>query len=318
MKAPLLLLLIFVNFQLKAQLKNEVELLKWLNNNSVGLNENYFSKLAEDLKLNKVLGLGEASHGTREFYLEKNKIVKYLIENKQYSQIGFEFKDSILLKINDYVSGAGGELKNLMKDMRLYNTQEFYDLFEWIKNYNAKNFGSKISVFGFDETEFLSDPFTRDSLMANNIIERQRATKQKVIVWGHNLHVGKYGAAILGATSMGKHLNNAYAKDYFNIAFDTYEGFVNTIMNKDEGFVVESHELEKPTNNFTAIFAKSNQLNFYVNMAGIHPFSDVNSTFTNIYADWRKPFNLPVKFDQNFNALIFVKKTSASSVLKKD
>jgi hypothetical protein len=46
-----------------------------------------------------------------------------------------------------------------------------------------------------------------------------------------------------------------------------------------------------------------------------NPFSGNENTISNIYADWRAPFVLPVKFDDYFDALIFVRRTSASEVL---
>lgn len=315
MKVILLALLTIISINSIAQIKNQDNLLQWLNRNAVSIKGNYPRKLTAYLDSNKVLGLGEASHGTKEFFTEKNKIIEYLVEKGDYRQIGFEFTDVEIARINEYVLGKNEDLRALMKDLRLYRTKEFYNLFEWIKSYNLKQTSQKVNVFGFHQIDF-TDPLTRDSLMAENIIKRQKTVSQKMIIWGHNLHIGRYGADVLGATAMGKYLSNHYLGHYFNISFDTYEGDVNTLKINEEGnYSFEQHQLEMPIENFSALFSKCAKPNFFVYMRRDNPFSGIKNTISNIYADWRAPFVLPVKFDDYFDALIFVRRTSASEVL---
>jgi len=46
----------------------------------------YFDKLADK----KIVGLGEATHGTSEFFKAKFKIFKYLVEHHNYKVFAFE------------------------------------------------------------------------------------------------------------------------------------------------------------------------------------------------------------------------------------
>ncbi|GAB1463952.1 erythromycin esterase family protein [Pedobacter sp.] len=315
MKRIVLAVLMLFTLSSNAQLSNQTKLLNWLNTNAVSLKDDYVSLLAKDLDSVKVLGLAEASHGTKEFYQEKVKIIRYLIANEGYREIGFEYLDTDLARINGYVSGQKGDLKTLMKNLGLYNTEEFYTLFEWIKVHNHTNPTQLVSVFGFHQEDFY-DPFTRDSLMANLVLERQERLKQKIIIWGHNLHLARYDAKTVGANAMGKHLANKLSSKYFNIGFDTYEGGVSTLVFKTDGsFLFEKHQLEKPMNNFSEIFSKSNKADFYVKFAKNNPFAEIESTITNIWADWRKPFAIPVKLGLDYDALIFIRNTSASEPL---
>lgn len=302
-------LLIFTISTAKAQETQKLQL-NWLNQNAVSLDSDYLSKI----KTGTVIGLGEASHGTEEFFREKNKIVQYLIKNQHYTQIGFEFTDTEIEKINHYVLTGKGDLKVLMDDFRLYKTQSFFDLFEWIKNYNNTS-KVKVEVFGFSKIDF-TDPYTRDSLMAECIIERQVKTKTKTVAWSHNLHLAR-NSTMAGVNGMGQYLKNYFESDYYNIAFDTYQGTVNTLRFTDDGaFKIESHKLELSVKNFTELFSEVKFSNFYVYLRQDNPLSGTKNSITNIWADWRAPYALPVNLTDDFDAVIFIKNTTASIMLK--
>lgn len=304
-----LILLLSATFNANSQ-ENNAEKLNWLNKNAVDLKSTYLKTLSAQLSQNVIVGLGEASHGTEEFFQEKNKIVKYLITDQKYTQIGFEVPDEAMAKVNDYVTLGKGDLKVLLKDFRLYHTKSFSDLFEWVKNYNLDPKHTKIEVFGFDNVSY-TDPFERDSLMAKNAVERQTKTKTKMIVWSHNLHLLKDTTG--GYKAFGYFLNKHYKTDFFNIAFDTYQGKVNTIsVNEDGTSEVTAHQLEIPTTGFTALFAKAKYDSFFINFLGVNPFSGVKDSITNIWADWRAPYAMPIRLANDFDAIIFIKNTTAS------
>jgi erythromycin esterase-like protein len=134
--------------------------LSWINDHALSINndDKYLPHLAGQLKENTILGLGEASHGTHEFSVEKNRIVQYLIANAGYKAIGFEFGYTKMAAINNYLQTGKGDLKNLMVDLRLFNTKEMFDLFQSIKVYNDSHmFKEKVVLFGFDNDFFKID-----------------------------------------------------------------------------------------------------------------------------------------------------------------
>lgn len=127
--------------------------LNWVDTHAVSIdsNKNYLPNLAAGLKDNSILGLGEASHGTHEFSVEKNRIIQYLITHKNYKAVGFESAYAVMDRINTYVLTGKGDLKQMMQPLRLFSTKELYDLFQAIKVYNdGQPDKNKVTVFGFD------------------------------------------------------------------------------------------------------------------------------------------------------------------------
>jgi erythromycin esterase-like protein len=79
--------------------------------------------IAEILKDKTVIGLGEGTHGTREFYLYKARLIKYLILHQNLKLVLFES------------NMAGLDLENQSALFSIYQTREVTDLINWIKAY---------------------------------------------------------------------------------------------------------------------------------------------------------------------------------------
>jgi erythromycin esterase len=101
-----------------------------------------------------IVGLGEATHGTREFFQMKHRLFRYLVEHCGHKAIIFEadFAESIYL--DKYVTTGEGNLKELMMDKMhfwIWKNEEVMELLEWMKNYNTgKPDLEKIHYFGND------------------------------------------------------------------------------------------------------------------------------------------------------------------------
>jgi erythromycin esterase len=101
-----------------------------------------------------MVALGEATHGTREFFQMKHRVFQYLVEHLNHKAFGFEadFAESIYL--NNYVTRGEGDLEELMKTKMhfwTWRTEEVKELLEWMKNYNTgKSDEEKIHYLGFD------------------------------------------------------------------------------------------------------------------------------------------------------------------------
>ncbi|WP_448634457.1 erythromycin esterase family protein [Pedobacter panaciterrae] len=96
--------------------------------------------LGDILKDKKVIGLGEATHGTREFFVYKAKLIRYLIKNHNLKLVLFESNMSGLDGLNNYIQNkTTGDLNTVIKQswlFSIYRTQEVADLIEWIRIYN--------------------------------------------------------------------------------------------------------------------------------------------------------------------------------------
>lgn len=101
----------------------------------------------------QIIGLGEASHGTHEFYELKTKLVQFLVTRCGYRALIMEGSFGSFMFINDYVNGGEGNINSLLRQTGywMYYTPEISDLLSWIKNFNAdKSPDDKVSVFGMD------------------------------------------------------------------------------------------------------------------------------------------------------------------------
>jgi erythromycin esterase len=117
------------------------------------LNDNQLSFL-ETVKDAKIVGVGEATHGTRDFFQMKHRIFRYMVENCGHKAFGFEadFAESIYL--DRYVLHGEGDLEELMKTKMIFwvwKTREVLMLLEWMRYYNSSRPDEeKIHYVGFD------------------------------------------------------------------------------------------------------------------------------------------------------------------------
>lgn len=101
-----------------------------------------------------VVGMGEASHGTREFFQFKHRLFRYLVEEHDVRMLGLEANFAAMLDINDYVvRGEGTAEAGLSQDCihRPYQNESILELVEWIREFNAgRPPAKKIRFHGFD------------------------------------------------------------------------------------------------------------------------------------------------------------------------
>jgi erythromycin esterase len=99
----------------------------------------------------KVVGLGEATHGTHEFLLIKHRLLEYLVKRKGFTIFAVEANMTEANLLNGYILQGKGDPKKLLKGLYFWtlNTQEFLDLVKWMREYD-KNAKIKIQFAGFD------------------------------------------------------------------------------------------------------------------------------------------------------------------------
>ncbi len=108
----------------------------------------------------QIIGLGEGTHGTAEFFNAKFRIFQYLVENYGARVFGIEadFGESVIL--NEAIQrGATEEIAGLMRSTMIFwtwRTEEVQALLEWMSEYNVgKSDEEKLQYFGID-TQFNS------------------------------------------------------------------------------------------------------------------------------------------------------------------
>jgi Erythromycin esterase homolog len=122
-------------------------------------NSKDFDALLNDIGDRPVVMLGEASHGTHEYYTWRTAISKRLIQEKGFSFIAVEGDWPDCYKINRYVKGykdAGNNINEVLHNFDRWPTWmwanwEVAALAEWLREYNQPlPANKKIGFYGLD------------------------------------------------------------------------------------------------------------------------------------------------------------------------
>lgn len=87
-----------------------------------------------------VVGLGEATHGTREFFKLKHRLLEFLITELGYTVLAIEASHAACQPINDYVLHGRGEREAVAvgQGYLAWATEEFVALLDWLRAWNAR------------------------------------------------------------------------------------------------------------------------------------------------------------------------------------
>ncbi|RFU61056.1 erythromycin esterase family protein [Peribacillus glennii] len=103
--------------------------------------------------------LGEASHGTSEFYQVRAELSKKLIQDKGFSIIAVEGDWPASQKLNGYIKGYDTETKTAKEVLKSFNrwptwmwaNEEIAGFAEWLKDHNRSYSGTpKVGFYGID------------------------------------------------------------------------------------------------------------------------------------------------------------------------
>ena len=135
------------------------ELLAWLREHARPLQSATPTENNEDLlPLKEIVGdarivaLGEATHGTSEFFTIKHRIIQFLAEEMGFTVFSIEANMPEAYRVNEYVLTGEGDPRELLRDVHhlwIWNTQEVLDLILWMREYNASGRGV-MQFTGFD------------------------------------------------------------------------------------------------------------------------------------------------------------------------
>ncbi|KYG09581.1 hypothetical protein BE21_01520 [Sorangium cellulosum] len=101
----------------------------------------------------RVVALGEATHGTREFFQMKHRMLEYLVERKGFRLFAIEANQPEARKVNEYVLYGKGSAAEVLAGLYFWtwNTEEVLALIEWMRAYNAHSkHKDKVRFAGFD------------------------------------------------------------------------------------------------------------------------------------------------------------------------
>lgn len=101
----------------------------------------------------EIVGLGEASHGVKEYQNMKMEVFKALVNNNDCHTFILEGDFGGALKVDAYIHGGEGNAEEMVKEIgfAIYRTEEMAELIEWMRGYNeTAPEGEDLHFYGMD------------------------------------------------------------------------------------------------------------------------------------------------------------------------
>lgn len=117
------------------------------------VNFEQFSFLNNSIKESRIVGLGEATHGSHEFQKANTEIMKYLITHMNFKVIVFESPFGGTDLLNKYIRGEDVDLKQAIFNIGFYHLMntDILNFANWLRDYNSgKKEDEQIQMYGCD------------------------------------------------------------------------------------------------------------------------------------------------------------------------
>ena len=141
-----------------AQVSGADAVTEWIRSSAIPLSTAEAGHGFDDMKpLARVVGnarlvaLGEATHGTREFFQLKHRILEFLASQMGFTLFAIEANMPEAYRLNDFVLNGNGDPAKLIKGMHFWtwDTQEVLDMVLWMREFNRSGKG-RVEFTGFD------------------------------------------------------------------------------------------------------------------------------------------------------------------------
>ncbi|MFF6782874.1 erythromycin esterase family protein [Streptomyces sp. NPDC012510] len=103
----------------------------------------------------RVVGLGEATHGSHDFFALKHRVFRRLVEEKGFRTFALEAPWSTGVLLDDYVVHGKGDPKRIMRDefqntYLWWNNTDYLRLVRWMRAYNIRHPDDPVRFLGND------------------------------------------------------------------------------------------------------------------------------------------------------------------------
>jgi erythromycin esterase-like protein len=163
----------------------------------------------------RMVALGEATHGTSEFFRMKHRLTEFLVTQMGFRHFAMEFDPEDAKGVDFYIQGgaSGSPVRSFSWPWR---TVEVDAMVEWMRKYNA-------SVAPPDRVHFHGIDYQgerRDFRMARNTLDvlDGAGVEGRVVLWAHNAHVSN------GPGWMGSYLKTALRDQIYLTGFEFHHG----------------------------------------------------------------------------------------------
>ena len=129
----------------------------WLTSNTVPFNSVDINDNLDDLEPlramvgnARIVALGEATHGTDEFFRMKARILRFLVERMGFTAFAIEATWPEANRIDRYVRGGDGDPEVLLSGLYFWtwNTSSVLEMIRWMRRFNDG--GGHLGFYGFD------------------------------------------------------------------------------------------------------------------------------------------------------------------------
>ena len=99
----------------------------------------------------RIVSLGEATHGSREFFQLKHRMLEFLATEMGFTIFSIEANMPESYRLNDYVLNGTGDPASLLKGIYFWtwDTEEVLAMIRWMREFNASRRG-RVQFTGFD------------------------------------------------------------------------------------------------------------------------------------------------------------------------
>ena len=131
----------------------------WLNESAVPLAATAPTASTTDLAAFKsmagparIIALGEATHGSKEFFTMKDRLFRYLVEEHGVTAFAIEATMPEAFALDAYVRTGVGNPAVLLSSLYFWtwNTQEVANLIAWLRQWNVDHPTQQVGFYGFD------------------------------------------------------------------------------------------------------------------------------------------------------------------------
>lgn len=222
-----LLLVVFLNTYCIAQCSPE---LKQYSTSFDEIKAESFTFLDSQLKDVQIVGYGEDTHGTSEFTVLAKELMKYLSDKHGFKIFILETGFGEGLYLNEYIHGVRDDLKIILNEHNStwrYKTEEFYQLMNWLREYNHNN-SDKIYLYGSEMQYVISD--------VNRIHEYLKKVNSEYKIEGFEKHLWE---AIEEDEKIKYYNSYAKLKKYFIENFELFKS-----KSSEDSFNLAYHHIE--------------------------------------------------------------------------
>lgn len=274
----------------------------------------------------QLIGLGEATHGNKDFHTIRATISKYLISHHGYSGVIMEFPHSKSETINQFILTGKGDLTKIMHSLGYWTcqTEEIRDFILWLQKYNIDNSEGRVCLYGndvsIDDKIRLKPAKYRDKKMSE--LTLTIAKNKKYVVWSHNHHISKFDEG--NYESMGSFLNQKVS--YFSVATLFFEGSLTAMEYKQTDNAwgeIKQFTLPPAEHDSLEFFLqKTHHDNFFIDITNLpltvrQQFKNVKARFLGAGYDPNETASMfqRMNFEKMFDGIIFFRTVLPSSLI---